>query len=227
MRANFSAAPFLRILIFFFSFLILTLFSFDPDLGWHLAIGEHYLSTGEILKSDQFSWTIPGYVWGNSYFAYEVLVAFLVLNFGFVLTALVFGLMASIGILILLPAKLRIPDLIMAVIAAGLMNANLGVRPHTISFLFFAVLIRLLAGGLFSKRKGFFFWFLFFVMWANFPIIRQIFSLSSAAKSSHLTFIKPFLCRISPNRGFKSSIHEIIASKRVAHIITANFKRWG
>lgn len=167
MRKFYSTRK-LHLVIFVFSFLILTIFSFDPDLGWHLAIGERFLKTGEIIRVDQFSWTVPGYVWGNSYFAYQILVAYLVSNFGFEFSAMVFGLLASVGILILIPSKLRFLDVIITVIAAALLNANLGVRPHTISFLFFALLIRFLAANLFSKRKSFVFWFLFFLLWANF-----------------------------------------------------------
>ena len=76
----------LRLLIFLFSFLILTRFYIDPDLGWHLAIGRHFLSTGEIIRTDQFSWTMPGFSWGNSYFAYQIIVAFLFEKLGHVLT---------------------------------------------------------------------------------------------------------------------------------------------
>ncbi|HLA04269.1 MAG TPA: hypothetical protein VJ065_03490, partial [Patescibacteria group bacterium] len=63
-------------MLFVLSFLILTKFNIDPDLGWHLTIGERFLKGGEIVRGDPFSWTMPGYEFGNYFFLYQIAVTF-------------------------------------------------------------------------------------------------------------------------------------------------------
>ncbi|OGD93964.1 hypothetical protein A3F02_01175 [Candidatus Curtissbacteria bacterium RIFCSPHIGHO2_12_FULL_38_9b] len=154
-------------LIFLLSFIILTSFNFDPDLGWHLAYGQRFLESGEIIRSDQFSWTMPQYEWGNSYFAYQVLVAFLFKYLGHIITAMVFGIIASVGVMILLPKKLNIFKTLIVGLGTGVLVANLGLRPHTVSFLMFAILLVFLSLRLFDKKFYIFFWLVFFAVWAN------------------------------------------------------------
>lgn len=137
-------------------------------MGWHLAIGNYYLETGQIIRGDQFSWTMPGYFWGNSYFAYQILVAFLISNLGFLVTVFTFGIIGSIGVLVLLPKKVNFISVLLTILGCLIALNNLGIRPHTISFLLFAILIRILAANFFWRRKYFWFWFLFFALWANF-----------------------------------------------------------
>ena len=157
----------IRFLIFFFAFLILTRFYVDPDLGWHLAIGRQYLSSGEIIRADQFSWTMPGFLWGNSYFAYQVIVAFLFEKLGHVIVTLIFGFVASLAILLLLPKKINHGTFLIAGLGAAMATANLAIRPHVFDFLLFAILLLCLFPKLFRKKIFIPFWFLFFAIWAN------------------------------------------------------------
>ena len=149
-------------LILLFSFLALSRFHFDTDLGWHLAIGEHFLKTGEVLRGDIFSWTMPGYDWGNSYFVYEVAVAFMFGNLGFLKSVILFGLVGAIAVLVILPKKLDAERALLAGIGVILAMGNLGIKPHTVSFLFFAVELALLGRGFFGSLKSLIFWVLFF-----------------------------------------------------------------
>ena len=157
-----------QILIFLFSFLILTKFNIDPDLGWHLATGSRFLASGEIMRLDQFSWTMPDYQWGNPYFAYQILLAFLSNNFSYPTTAIIFGILGSVAILILLPRKIDLWRFIIVLLAVAITTVNLGVRPHMISFLFFAILLKLLEKRFFKNIRQSFFWLIFFAIWANF-----------------------------------------------------------
>lgn len=158
----------LHLLAFLLSFLVLSRFNFDVDLGWHLAIGEHFLNSGEIIRADRFSWTMPGYVWGNSYFLYQVLVAFLFSKIGFLATVFVFAAISSLAFLIVLPKRINLLGVLLVILASYVVSGNLGIRPHAISFLFFAILMRLLISNRFASREKFWFWFLFFCLWANF-----------------------------------------------------------
>lgn len=156
-----------HILIFFISFLILSNFNFDPDLGWHLAYGEKFLLNGEIIRSDPFTWTMPGHEWGNSYFLYQIIVAFLINNLGFSLTAVIFGIIASFSIIIILPRKINIFTVFLVILGAGFASGISAVRPHVFDVLFFALVLKLLSEGFHSTKKALFFWLLFFALWAN------------------------------------------------------------
>jgi len=157
-----------HILIFFFSSLILTRFNIDPDLGWHLAIGDRFLETGQIIRGDEFSWTMPGFIFGNYFFAYQILVAFILNNFGHLFLSLLFGILASLAVLILLPKKIDFWQTVVSSIGIVLAVFALGVRPSTISFLMFSVQLYLLNKNFFKRTVHILFWVLFFSIWANF-----------------------------------------------------------
>lgn len=167
MKKFFLAYKF-HILAFAFSLFILSSFNFDPDLGWHLALGEHFLSYGRVIYSDQFSWTMSGFVWGNSYFLYQVFVALLFAKIGFVSTVFIFGLIGALAFLVVLPRKINLWMIVFAQLGAFLALGNLGIKPHTVSILFFAILVKLLYKEQFIGRGKLWFWFLFFGLWANF-----------------------------------------------------------
>lgn len=167
MKKFFSIYKF-HILIFISSFLILSGFNFDPDLGWHLALGERFLNSGEIIRKDQFSWTMPGFVWGNSYFLYQVFTAFLFSNFGYLLTVFTYAAIGALAFWVILPRQINLWMVAFSQLGTFLAVGNLGIRPHSISLLFFAVLIRFLYKKQFSGRGKLWFWFLFFALWANF-----------------------------------------------------------
>lgn len=156
-----------HLLISLFSLLFLTRFGIDPDLGWHLALGERAL-VGEIVRGDIFSWTLPEYEWGNRYFGYQAMLAFLWQNLGLVGTSLLFGVLASAAVAMLLPRKLTYWQFLTVVLGLSLVIANLGVRPHTISFIFLVILIKLLEKRIFLKEKWLMVWLVLFALWANF-----------------------------------------------------------
>ena len=53
-------------------------------------------------------------------------------------------------------------------LGVGVAAVNLGFRPHTISFLMFAILLVLLSRKFFLGKVQAVFWFVFFALWANF-----------------------------------------------------------
>lgn len=157
-----------RFLIFLLSFLILTRFHIDPDFGWHMAIGRHFLETGQIIRWDQFSWTMSGYPWHYSYFFYEVLVAFLIEQFGYVILAMFFGCLAAVAILFLVERKIKFTTFLVAGLGATVAYPVIGVRPHTISFLMFSALLYFFFQKTFFEKRYALFWFVFFALWVNF-----------------------------------------------------------
>lgn len=124
-------------LIFSLSLFIATRFNFDPDLGWHLAIGQKLLQ-GNFSAGDTFSWTMPGYVWGN-YFLYEILVTFLFYKVGYFATAIIFGLVTTLAILFVIPKVKNSWVLLPIFLGICMTPFNLGIRPAVFSFLLFGL----------------------------------------------------------------------------------------
>lgn len=157
----------LRILISLFAFVILTRFQIDPDLGWHLAIGKKFIEFGEIIRGDQFTWTMPGYLWGNSYFLYQILVAFLFKNFGWVASVFFFGAVVALSVLMILPKKINLWAFLIVGLSSVVAFGNVGVRAHNLDWPFFGLLLLLIYKKRFRERIFIPFWFLFFSLWAN------------------------------------------------------------
>lgn len=155
-----------RSLLFTLLFIVLSNFLVDPDLGWHVAIGEHFLSTGQVIRPDIFSFTMPGYMWGNSYLLYEIAVAFLMKTFGHLFLVFAFSVIGALGFLILVK-KLNFVNGFLTLFAAVFAMANLGVRPHMVSLFMFAVLVVLIEKKFFLKLASLPVFFIFFALWAN------------------------------------------------------------
>lgn len=147
---------------------MLTKFNIDPDFGWHLAIGSKFWETFEIMYGDQLSWTMPGYVFGNYFFAYQILISFIFNTFGYIFLPLIFGILASIAVLILLPQKMNITGAVAAFLGIALVIFVLGVRPSTISFLMFSITLILLSKSITQYFRHAAIWFFVFLIWANF-----------------------------------------------------------
>ncbi len=166
MKNLLTSGYLLRLLLLVFVFILFLQFIVDPDFGWHLVMGKKLVESGVILRADQLSWTMPGYEWGNSYFLYQAFLALLYNYFGYYCLVVVFALISTLAVFLLI----REVDLLKFVaIALGVRLAlsNLAVRPHNLSFLFFAILVVLLEKRFFTKRWHILFWFAFFTLWAN------------------------------------------------------------
>lgn len=155
-----------RLGLFAVLFAILAGFYIDPDFGWHVAIGQHFMETGEVLRGDIFSWTMNGYVWGNSYFLYQAGIAYLLQTVGYGFLVLIFALVGALGFSLLVK-EVNLQNSLLAVLGALSSRANLGVRPHMISFLFFAMLLIFLEKKLYRKVPLNILVFLGFALWAN------------------------------------------------------------
>lgn len=157
----------LRVVFFLTAFLLFTRFGIDPDFGWHLAYGQKYLETGQVYRADEFSWTMPGYIWGNYFFLYQALVAYIFSKLGYLVLGIIFGIIASASILLLLPKKIGLGQVLVGLLGVSAM-INLILRPSTISFLMAALLLVFLKNGFHKKLKFVPLGFLFFALWANF-----------------------------------------------------------
>jgi len=157
-----------HLLIFLLSLLVLTRFYIDADLGWHIAIGRAFLEGQGIIRNDPFSWTMRGHFWGNSYFLYQIITAWLFANVGYLATVFVFGLAAGISVVLLLPKKLNTWSPVVVLLGVLIAYVNLGIVPKVFDFLFFALLLGFLDRGYYKEKLWLPFWFVFFALWANF-----------------------------------------------------------
>lgn len=156
-----------HLVIFVFSFLILSAFFIDPDLGWHLAIGEQFIKSKTVASVDQFSWTIPGHPWKISYLLYQVIVVYMFKNMPLFLIGIIFSLAASCGVVFLLEKRISWIKVLAVIPACMLLASNLGIRPHVFSFLLFAIMLKFLEKKLYLKYAHVILWFLIFALWVN------------------------------------------------------------
>jgi hypothetical protein len=77
----------------------------DPDFGWHLRQGQLILSQG-IPTKDPYSYTMPDYPYIDHEWLVNVLIYLIHSNFGMISLSAVFGLIATLSLVIILPKKL-------------------------------------------------------------------------------------------------------------------------
>ncbi|KKR77948.1 MAG: hypothetical protein UU23_C0006G0003 [Candidatus Curtissbacteria bacterium GW2011_GWA1_40_9] len=192
-------------------------FIVDPDFGWHVAIGDYILKNGEILKKDIFSWTMGGYVWGNSYLLYEVFVSWFLEKFGFVMLVFLFAAIGAFGFSLLI-RKLNLIVGFLVFVVAFLPVANLGVRPYVFSFLFFSLLLLALEHGTYKKPIFSIVFFLAFALWAN---VHRGFVFAILIFGTYLTL--EFLSKKSVNRW---ALVSFVASILGSFVTPFPFKLW-
>lgn len=151
-------------LLLFGSFLIYSL-PLDPDLGWHLAYGKHFVETGQILKDNTFSYVMTDYKWANSYWISEVILYLINLIFGFENISLVLGFVYCLFVIYFFRNSHFLTKFLIIFCTTILMsNYYVTVRPIFFSCIFLLLLISTLLKG---TRSIYFLPILFF-LWANF-----------------------------------------------------------
>lgn len=153
-------------MLFLVVFFVLINFMVDTDFGWHVAMGEYMLRTGEVLRGDIFTWTMPGYVWGNSYVLYQLFIAKMLNVLGYTPLVFLFALVGAISF-IMLAREVDFLKGLLTVLGAIISLANLAVRPHVFSFLFFCAMLVVLERKLYEKPYFSIISFVVFALWAN------------------------------------------------------------
>ena len=179
----------------------------DPDMGWHLRVGEQIVNTGEIPRHDTFSHTMPGFEWVDHEWLVDAwLWRMQNLNLWWVVTA-VFTALAFLPFLVWIIRAERLSWLWIIFLSALSVSPFIGVRPQIISlFLFFIVFEMFSALGAKHWRWAvlpaiFFIWanlhggfiaglvlFVSFLIARKFPKI----ALASFAASVLTAFINPY-----------------------------------
>jgi hypothetical protein len=143
----------------------------DYDWGWHFQYGEYLFKHGALLRSDIFSWTLPGYQWVNHSWAFDPLLYLLFKLGGFSILMIVGALVGtfvfylSIKFFNLSSWQKVLAALFYIELSWVVMSQSL--RSQVLVLIFYPILILLL---IFSKKnpKKLFFLPPLFLIWANF-----------------------------------------------------------
>lgn len=128
----------------FFGFLYIAGNMEDPDLGWHLRVGEKILVDKTVPHFDEYSWTMLGFEWVNHEWSVDALLALMdSYNLWFV-TIFLFAIFAFAPFAIWIKRSDNFAHLLVVILAATSIISFVGVRPQIISFLLFFIVFEIL-----------------------------------------------------------------------------------
>lgn len=137
----------------------------DPDFGWHIGVGKYIRQQG-IPQTDPFSYTMPSYPFIDHEWMTNVAMSWIWENWGYSFEVVVFGLLAGVLFLLLVPKTKVYYGLVPFLLGAGALLTRGGVRPQVLDWIFLAGLLRLLWAEKIWKRWR---WVVIpmFGIWAN------------------------------------------------------------
>ncbi|MBN1888005.1 MAG: hypothetical protein JW850_08435 [Thermoflexales bacterium] len=141
------------------------------DFWWHVRLGQIILDEGHIPSLDRFSFTRAGQPWVNQAWLMQVALYLLYRAGGLPLLILAHSLCISAGYALLVRSVTRYHGLRTGVLAALLGTAlgvlNWLVRPQTISFLFFGLLVYLVEAHRHGQTRRLWWVVPLFAVWVN------------------------------------------------------------
>ena len=165
MKPKISLASFL-VLIGTFIYFILGTAGYDPDFGWHLRFGQIILSQGSIPRLDQFSYTMPSYHFVDHEWTVSVVMAWIFDHFGYIPLVVLFALICIRTLYLLAEGFEKRWTWLLLFLVASTFFAFIGVRVQIITWMFLALLMRLLWQPKEWKRWRYYIP-LVFLLWAN------------------------------------------------------------
>jgi hypothetical protein len=176
MKKSFRGISIASLLLLSFIFTALALqsyFNIDPDLGWHLKLGELTYKQKGVFEKDPFSYTMPSYPFIDHEWLTNVVLYFFYTKFGKAFVSVFFTLMlfatfgVSLKVLDLGRSKktTRRLDLLIAMLFFGAIVPFFGIRPQVISWLMYSVFL----GFLYNRKLSRFFYLTPFLvlLWVN------------------------------------------------------------
>ena len=146
-------------LVVFLMFFLTSWGRLDPDFGWHLITGRYILAHG-IPYHDVYTYTARGYKWVDHEWGNDVIQALIYKAGGYLLSALLFAAIWTVGILVI-GWKTR-PWL--PIIAAFGVQPYAGIRPIAWTFLFLAIVFKIARS---NDRRWRYILPILFLFWAN------------------------------------------------------------
>jgi len=145
----------------------------DPDLWGHLRFGQDFWATGQVIRTDPYSYLTAGRLWINHEWLSEAVFAAVFSRFGplglGILKTAVCGLTVWIGRCFLLRrglSPLR-ANLLLALSLLPFIHHFGALRPGVFSFLFFLLTLLTIHAAEAGERRALWLAPLFFALWAN------------------------------------------------------------
>lgn len=138
------------LLFFVFSFLFRTDTAFDQDLGRHIKLGEIIWQTGQVPKTNLFSYTNPDFPFINTHWLFEVAAYFFNQTPGlqfFLILKIVIILLSVWLVIKTIPKDKQVLLLPIGFIFLHVLRERLELRPEIFSFLFTALTFYILETG--------------------------------------------------------------------------------
>jgi len=156
-------------------FFIKALIQLDPDFGWHIRFGE-IISSGDISPKDPFSYTMSNYPFVGHEWLTSYILFLLNSSFGYVSLVILFTSFIITLVWILFKKRGINPSFLtfgLLLLFLATLLPYFGIRPQVQTWLYLAILLRLLEGKTYDK------WYLLIPLlslwWANvhgsFPIL--------------------------------------------------------
>lgn len=145
--------------------------SLDPDFGWHLKMGE-LISLNGIPKIDPFSYSMPSFPFIDHEWLTNLLIYKLYGLVGYLGLSVIYSFLAFLAIFLSinnLPEKFKLKDCLFAsgllILSSAVIVPFFGVRPQIISWVFLALLIKIIVGS--GWKKWSVFLPVLFLFWTN------------------------------------------------------------
>lgn len=156
----------------FFSFFYVNVVITDPDLGWHVRVGQEIQRTGAAPRADTLTHTMPGYPWVDHEWLTDYLLGRAWGSNLWWLVVFVFSLLASVPFWFWIRRAPTLTHLWLTVLTALAVSSYLGIRPHVISFFFLFLVLEVLTRYFYGNesrllRAGGVALPLLFFLWAN------------------------------------------------------------
>lgn len=216
MKSTLFIAKIIVAVAVFSGFLYVSLATVDPDIWWHLRVGERELQNNSIPHFDEYSFTMSGHRWVNHEWLLDAGLWWTEKHNLWWSAGVVFSMLAFLPAYFWVVRAQSFLELALILAATNFMMNVVGVRPQMITVALFFILFEII-----RKRFGGvknYFWFLpiLFFAWANlhggFAVGLAFLGLSVFTHYAYLIFKKERINFSEVSRGFISILVSVFAT---------------
>jgi hypothetical protein len=135
-------------LLAIFVYIMAICFRLDPDLGWHLRVGEDLLKNHIFPRNDFYTFPFKGYAWRDHEWLAEVPLYWLYHIGGYPLLVFLFSCLWFLPFWLLVREKNLVSKILMILIGLAAIAPFMGVRLQVLTLVGIAILFRLFDGYL-------------------------------------------------------------------------------
>jgi len=166
--------------LFVFVFLLRNSFSYlDPDLGWHLRVGQEILESKSVPSVEYYDYTLAGKKWVDHEWLTNAVIYFIYNHFGYIVLNIIFALLI-ITMLLTMNAFIKkyfvssaayfwLPFVLIPLETLGVVaiSPHIGVRVQEIGILFLLLLLIIIKKFESTKNQTTLFWLIpLFYLWS-------------------------------------------------------------